>query len=191
MAPGQYPRWNRIEVAVAGRSNVGKSSILNALTGNPRLARISKTPGRTRAVNYFGIGSNLALVDLPGYGYAKMSKAEAAKISELMKDYLTRSEQLAALILLIDVRRGPGETELELIAGIPEQRRGRGGKPLELVIAATKTDKLRRTERLAALKRFANFGLVPVMCSAHSGEGIDELRRRIVTVAESVRRSEN
>lgn len=181
---GEYPGWNRIEIALAGRSNVGKSSMLNALTGNPKLARISKTPGRTRAVNYFSIGPTLTLVDLPGYGYAKMSKAEAAKISDLMKDYLTRSERLAALVLLIDVRRGPGDIELELIRSIPAEHEALCGRPVIMIVAGTKSDKLRRSERAAALKRFANFGIEPIMCSAHTGEGIEELRRRILLAEE-------
>ena len=82
------PRWARVEVALAGRSNVGKSSLLNALAGAKGLARTSKTPGRTRCVNFFAVGTNLALVDLPGFGYAKMARTDAVKIAEAAFSYL-------------------------------------------------------------------------------------------------------
>ena len=166
------PPWRRLEAAVAGRSNVGKSSLLNALTGRRNLARVSKTPGRTRCLNFFTVGENLALVDLPGYGYAKMSHADAAGIASLMNEYLSERKNLAVLILLIDSRRGPEREEI----GLAEMAAARG---LELIVAATKADKLRRGERAKALRRFECAGMTPIMCSA-GGEGIDELRRRIL-----------
>src|SRR5713101_4015723 len=86
-APEGYPRWERAEVALAGRSNVGKSSMLNALAAK-NLARTSRTPGRTRALNFFSVGDDLAIVDLPGYGFAKMPRTEAARIASMMNDYL-------------------------------------------------------------------------------------------------------
>jgi len=179
---GAYPRWDRAEVALAGRSNVGKSSLLNALVESRGLARTSKTPGRTRALNFFGLGENLALVDLPGFGYAKMARTEAAQIGILVKDYLTRRQPLRALVLLVDARRGPEEEELALL-GIQADRPPHYGKPVATIVAATKSDKLRRSQRNAALKRFAEFGIEPIMCSALNGEGIELLRRRIMAVA--------
>ena len=99
-APEGYPRWDRVEVALAGRSNVGKSSMLNALAGSKNLARTSRTPGRTRALNFFAVGDRLAIIDLPGYGFAKMVRTEAARIASMMNDYLGQSERLAGLVLL-------------------------------------------------------------------------------------------
>lgn len=175
-APQGYPRWERVEVALAGRSNVGKSSMLNALAGAKNLARTSRTPGRTRALNFFAVGDDLALVDLPGYGYAKMPRAEAARIAALMNDYLRGRERLVALVMLVDARRGPEREELDL-AALAEAR------GVALIAAATKCDKLRRAERAAALERFAPLGVRPILCSAQSGEGLDDLRRRILASA--------
>jgi len=170
------PRWNRAEVALAGRSNVGKSSLLNALTRHKHLARTSKTPGRTRCLNFFAVGEALALVDLPGFGYAKMGRAEASKIAVLMDEYLQRRANLAALVMLVDARRGPEHEETTLAA----LRNSRG---IDLIVVATKSDKLRRSEYPQVLARFAVLGVEPIMCSATGGEGLDTLRRRILAVA--------
>jgi len=172
------PRWERSEVALAGRSNVGKSSLLNALAGAKGLARTSKTPGRTRCLNFFEVGANLALVDLPGYGFAKMSRADAVKIAALLADYLRRRRNLAALVMLIDARRGPEREELELAAAV----RDRG---LELIVVATKCDKIRNAQRPEVYRRFAALGTEPILCSSFDGEGLGELRRRILECARS------
>jgi len=173
---GECPRWDRGEIALAGRSNVGKSSLLNALTGIKGLARVSKTPGRTRSINLFTIGESLALADLPGYGYAKMPKEMAREIAAAMTGYLQGRDNLAALVMLVDSRRGPEREELELAEIVRE-------RGLELIVAATKCDKLRRSERAGALAAFAKLGVQPILCSATSGEGIDELRRLIRKLA--------
>jgi GTP-binding protein len=169
------PRWKRAEIAIAGRSNVGKSSLLNALTGVKGLARTSKTPGRTRCLNFFTVGDGLALCDLPGFGYAKMPHDEARKIAAMMHDYIHGRSNLAAIAILIDCRRGPEQDELDLAA----MAAGRG---IEVIPVATKIDKLRRSERLAALGRFELMPGAPIFSSATSGEGIDELRRRILAI---------
>ncbi len=124
------PRWTRREVAIAGRSNVGKSSLLNALTGVRGLARTSRTPGRTQAINFFAAGDSMALVDLPGYGYAKIPQALAEKIARAMDEYLAGRKNLHALVLLVDCRRGPEEEEVRL-AGLARER------GLVLIVAAT------------------------------------------------------
>src|SRR5438105_11285609 len=103
------------EVAFAGRSNVGKSSLINLLTGRKNLARVSKTPGRTRELNFFRAGASLMLVDLPGYGYARVSKEDSARWTELIFDYLRGRPNLRRLYLLIDSRRGPLESEVSVI----------------------------------------------------------------------------
>ena len=175
-APEGYPRWDRAEVALAGRSNVGKSSMLNALAGSKNLARTSRTPGRTRALNFFSIGDDLAIVDLPGYGFAKMARTEAARIAAMMSGYLGDSDRLAGLVMLVDARRGPEREELNLATLATD-------RGVELIAVATKSDKLRRSERAAALARFKPMGIEPILCSALSGEGMDDLRRRIIACA--------
>jgi GTP-binding protein len=172
----ECPRWDRIEVALAGRSNVGKSSLLNALTGIKGLARTSKTPGRTQSINLFSVGDSLALADLPGYGYAKMPEAIARRIAASMMDYLETRENLAALVMLVDSRRGPSPEELQL-AQIARARE------LTLIVAATKCDKLKRSERSRAIASFAPLEIEPILCSSSSGEGIEELRRGILKIA--------
>ena len=170
------PRWNRAEVALAGRSNVGKSSLLNALTGIKGLARTSKTPGRTQSINLFAVGDSLALADLPGYGYAKMPEAVAQRIASSMSEYLQERENLAALVMLIDSRRGPGAEELDLAEIIRK-------RDLALIVVATKCDKLKRSERARAIATFKPLKLEPILCSVTDGEGIEELRRRILKLA--------
>lgn len=166
------PRWDRIEIAIVGRSNVGKSSLLNSLTGQRGLARTSRTPGRTQAINFFTMGESIALVDLPGFGYAKMPQALATQIAAAMREFLAERANLAGLILLVDARRGAQREEVDLAAAA--RRRG-----LALFVAATKCDKLKRSERAAAMARMSKLEAEAVLCSAQTGEGIDILRRRI------------
>ncbi len=137
----QFPDDGLPEVAVAGRSNVGKSSFINALLGRRRLARISRTPGRTRRIHFYRVDDAMYLVDLPGYGYASVSREERASWRPLVEAYLGGArEQLRAAVLLVDPRRGPGPEELDLIAWL-------AAEGLEARVVLTKCDKLKPTER--------------------------------------------
>src|SRR5215831_17170437 len=127
------------EVAFVGRSNVGKSSLVNALTGRKTLARVSNTPGRTREINFFNLGKRLMLADLPGYGYAKVSKAEHARWTELIFAYLRGRPNLRRAALLIDARRGPLPNDIEVMDLLD-----RAAVSYQLVL--TKVDKLKPAE---------------------------------------------
>ncbi|HXW83234.1 MAG TPA: ribosome biogenesis GTP-binding protein YihA/YsxC [Candidatus Binataceae bacterium] len=175
LALADCPRWSRREIAIAGRSNVGKSSLINALVESRHLARTSRTPGRTRLLNFFAVGETLALTDLPGYGYAKMSHEDAERIASAMREYLARRKSLVAILMLVDSRRGPEAEERE-IAALAQNR------SLTLLVAATKCDKLKRSERAAALARCGGLGAEAILCSAQSGEGLDPLRRKILAL---------
>ncbi len=172
----QCPRWDRREIAIAGRSNVGKSSLINALAEIRGLARTSRTPGRTQALNFFTAGAALALVDLPGYGYAKMPAALARRMGQLMADYLAQRRNLIAVLLLVDARRGPLDEEFDLAA----MARARG---VEVLVVATKSDKVRRHERIAMLRRFDALNAPLFPCSALTGEGLESLRRRLFKIS--------
>lgn len=152
----QLPPPQTLEVAFAGRSNVGKSSLMNALLERKKLVRTSGTPGCTRQISLFDVttrmGSRLTLVDLPGYGYAKRSHAEKREWAELIHKYLLQRPALAALVALVDVRRGlerDDEQLLELVGG----GRGATRAPVEVILVATKLDKLSGSERKLAMNQ--------------------------------------
>lgn len=172
-----WPKVSLPQVAFAGRSNVGKSSLLNALVGHKRLAHVSKTPGRTRGLAFFEIEGKFAFVDLPGYGYAKVSREERDAWKVLVEGYLSSCRLLRKVYLLVDVRRGPGEEERMLSSYLSKQ-----GLPARWV--GTKVDKLSSVERTAVPARFAGpeesgKGSEPLLVSARTREGIDLLWRDI------------
>ena len=140
----QFPVDFGAEVAFAGRSNSGKSSAINALTGRRALARVSKTPGRTRQINFFEVDPDRRLVDLPGYGYAKVSQSEKRLWSRLVERYLHSRESLAGIVLIADARRGLTAADLLLLDAADEVQ-----VPVHLVL--TKADKLNRRESCAVL----------------------------------------
>jgi GTP-binding protein len=135
----QYPLDNRVEVAFVGRSNVGKSSIINALTNRKKLAKVSGTPGKTRLINFFLINDDFYLVDLPGYGYAKVSKGEKESWGKTIETYLTNREQLKRVVLLVDSRHKPTGDDILMHNWI----RHFG---YDEIVVATKSDKLSRNE---------------------------------------------
>jgi len=152
----ELPPPTLIEIAFAGRSNVGKSSLLNKLMNRRNLARTSSTPGCTRQINFFSVrtaqGMNLCLVDLPGYGFARRSKEERKLWAELIDGYLLGRPTLRAVALLVDVRRGLEEDDLGLLEML-ETGSAESRQPIRPLIVATKLDKLRSGERAAALAK--------------------------------------
>lgn len=164
------------EVAVAGRSNVGKSTVVNALAGRSKLARTSKTPGRTQLLNCYVTPRGATLVDLPGYGYAKVAATERARWLERTQGYLLRREPLVATLLLVDGEVGPTALDLETLAWFRDAG-------LEVVLVATKHDKVsssrrERRKRELAARCEVDRGEV-LWVSAARGTGIDRLRRRV------------
>ncbi len=139
VAPKQYPTDGRLEFAFAGRSNVGKSSMINKLLNRKSLARVSGTPGKTATINFYDIDDTIYLVDLPGYGYAKRSKEEQAKWGKMMEDYLANREELVQTILLVDSRHKPTADDHTMADWIRHYHD-------RLIVIATKIDKLKKRE---------------------------------------------
>ena len=144
---GESPDWAHPEVAFIGRSNVGKSSIINMLTGRHGLAKVSSTPGKTRLLNYFLINQQWGLVDLPGYGFAKASRADKERFNELVGEYLMSRPQLRHLFVLIDARHSPQKIDLEFISRLAET-------DIPFSLAFTKVDKLNEKKARANAKQF-------------------------------------
>jgi GTP-binding protein len=170
------------EVAFAGRSNVGKSSLLNALTGQTALARVSNTPGRTRQLNFFSLGGRLMLVDLPGYGYAEAPKHDIARWTELMRLYLKGRVSLRRTLLLVDARHGLKPTDDPLMTMLDQSA-------VSFQLVLTKADKLspkalaqRLETTAAALKSHVAAHPAIHATSAQAGTGIAELRAELAAL---------
>jgi GTP-binding protein len=179
-ASDQLPPPALAEIAFAGRSNVGKSSLLNALVGRKNLVRTGSTPGTTRQLNLFHVraadGLETVLVDLPGYGFAKRAKQEKSRWGALIEGYLSKRVTLRAVVLLVDVRRGAEREEKDLVEYV-ESTHAKAVRPkIPVVIVATKIDKIPRAQRKPALVRIsADLGCRVLGFSAETGEGRDEL----------------
>ena len=172
---GQCPPDEGAEVAFAGRSNAGKSSLLNALAGTRRLARTSRTPGRTQRINFFDLGGGRRLVDLPGYGYARASRAAQAAWQRGMEQYLGGRSSLVGLVLAMDVRHPPRPSDLRML-----EWAAAAGLPVQAVL--TKADKLSRdAARRAAAALGAQLGgdAPPLVLSVRSGAGVESLAARL------------
>jgi len=182
-SPEQFPRDGLPEVAFLGRSNVGKSSLLNALAGAKNLARVSATPGRTQLVNFFRVGSEMYFADLPGYGYARVPEKVRLGWERLVRSYLERRQPLALGVFLVDARHDPMEGDETLRAYLDDV-----GVPY--VVAATKADKLSRSEtarrRVALEQGLGHRAREVVAVSAVTGAGIEELWRAIRAAASGV-----
>jgi GTP-binding protein len=170
------------EVAFAGRSNVGKSSLLNALVRRKSFARVSRTPGRTREINFFRVNNNFVLVDLPGYGYARISKEKKAEWRPMIESYLRRTTQLRGIVLLLDIRREPSEDDRAMLDFLAEVE-------VPTIVALTKTDKLSKAAaRGSAVQIARSLALEPeqvIPFSAHTGEGRVELLEAITSLVEA------
>ena len=143
--PSQYPAPDLREIAFAGRSNVGKSSLLNLLTGRRKLARVSGSPGKTRTINFYIINDAFRIVDLPGYGYAKVAKSVSAGWGEMMERYLQNRENLVKVVQLVDIRHAPSKQDVEMY----EYLRHYG---LDGLVVATTADKISRNQMAKQMK---------------------------------------
>ena len=143
--PSQCPAADKPEIAFAGRSNVGKSSLLNLLTGRKSLARVSGSPGKTRTINFYLINDEFRIVDLPGYGYARVSKSESRSWGEMMESYLEKRPNLVKVIQLVDIRHKPSAQDVQMYDYLKYYG-------LDGVVVATKADKISNNEKQKNIK---------------------------------------
>ncbi len=174
---GQLRAENGNEIAIVGKSNVGKSSLINFLCGNSKLAKVGKEPGKTRLINYFSIDDGLfTFVDLPGYGFARVSESEKRKWGILIETYLQKSTDLKHVFVLIDIRRDPDDDDRQMLKYLYFYQ-------IPFTILATKCDKISRGETLNRKREVANaLGLGAdnvIVCSSEKRIGKEEIERRI------------
>ena len=177
----QLPPSERVEIAFSGRSNVGKSSLINKLFNRKNLARVSAVPGKTATINFYK-ADNIFIVDLPGYGYAKVAKSEKKRWNELIGGYLSAERELALVVQLVDFRHPPTADDIQMINALIDGE-------IPFIIALTKADKLsknQRSQRREALKNELPCAedLTIIETSADTGEGIEELRAIIEEISE-------
>jgi GTP-binding protein len=174
--PRRIPELPHPEIAFAGRSNVGKSSLLNRLVGQHKLARVSKTPGRTQQINFFVIDERFTFVDLPGYGFARVPVHVKEQWKALVESYLTRRGNLLAVVVIVDLRRGVTADDAQLVDFLAAQA-------IPFIVVATKADKLGRNDRTRCVRALAEeltrHGGRVLVCSSSSGEGIDDVWKEI------------
>lgn len=168
-----YPMDGKPEIAFAGKSNVGKSTLINAILGRRALARTSSQPGKTRTINFYDVNNRMYVVDLPGYGYAKAPKTEIAKWGEMIEEYLEKREELQAIILLIDIRHEPGKNDIMMYDWLKHYG-------YDIIIVATKSDKINRSQiqkHLSVIRKTLNLqpGDVLIPFSGEKKTGVAEL----------------
>ncbi|NLV22207.1 MAG: YihA family ribosome biogenesis GTP-binding protein [Syntrophomonadaceae bacterium] len=171
------PADNLPEIALVGRSNVGKSSLINKLVNRKNLAKSSSTPGKTRTLNYYLINGAFYMVDLPGYGYARVSKQEQNKWGKTIEKYLSSRQQLRGVIQLLDIRHPPTENDIMMKQWLEHHQ-------IPILLIATKTDKVSRNEKnknLAVIKKALDLepDQSPITFSAENGEGVNEVKEAL------------
>lgn len=186
-AGGWRPESELPEIAFAGRSNVGKSSLLNRLVRRKSFARVSRTPGRTREINFFRVNSSFVLADLPGYGYAKISKEKKADWKPLIEGYLRGTKTLVGVVQLLDIRREPSDDDVAMIDYLAELE-------LPTIVVLTKADKLSRLgaeERASEIMK--NLSLEKdqtILFSSVTGQGRDELAQAVASLVDPTQASQ-
>ncbi len=180
-SPEQFPKEEFPEIAFLGRSNVGKSSLINALVGQKRLAYTSSNPGCTQAINFYRIGGVYNFVDLPGYGYARVSKEQTLEWKKLIESYLLERRALKLSVIVLDARRGWMEKDLDLKRWLDLN-----GKPS--MVVATKVDKLKnQSEMQKSLNALRKGAAEAMLCSAATGRGVREIWQAITTMTQGSR----
>lgn len=171
------------EIVFSGRSNVGKSSLINKLVNRKSLARVSGQPGKTATINFFKVGDTFNLVDLPGYGYAKVSHAEKVRWAELVEGYFAQDRKFALIVQIVDMRHNPTKDDLNMIEFLSNS-----GMPFAIVL--TKKDKLKKTQQLKQLEQIqsilSDYGDIKIFTfSALKGDGTEEIREYIANCVEN------
>ena len=177
----QLPPPERIEIAFAGHSNVGKSTLINKLFNRKNLARVSSVPGKTATINFYGL-ENLYFVDLPGYGYAKVAKSEKERWAGLIEGYLSSDRDIRLVFMLVDSRHAPTKDDIHMINYLIDEE-------MPFVLVLTKVDKLNKTERAKRMEAFySEIPYFDVICSvpfsSQTFEGVEELREIIEEIAD-------
>ena len=179
VSENQYPEETTPEIAMVGRSNVGKSSLINKILNRKNFARTSSKPGKTTTINFYDIDNKVRLVDLPGYGYAKVSKTEKQKWGDMITNYLASRDKLEFIFLLVDARHMPSEDDITMLKWIRFYSK-------HFYLIATKTDKLKPSQRQEALDKIKETMIVEdkyfIPFSAETGEG----KEKILSVIESL-----
>lgn len=175
----QWPDTDLPEIVVVGRSNVGKSSFINALCNRKKLAYVGNTPGKTRMINFFNIDDKWMLVDVPGYGYAKMSKSLLIQMGNMMEEYFSSRHQLKAVISLVDARHEAKRDDIDMISSLKE-------KNIPIIVVATKVDKIPKTKRIKALKTISQLLQIPLRniygVSSTEKTGFEDVTQKIYEV---------
>jgi len=176
VAPRDYPDSFMPEFAFVGRSNVGKSSLINCMINRKALARVSQAPGKTRTINFYNVENQLYFVDLPGYGYAKAPKSEKEKWGKMIEAYLLKREQLKVVMCLLDIRHEPSEQDKQMLSWIKHYEKN-------LIIVLTKADKLKRSQlpkHIAGMKKALDMpDAIVIPFSKETKQGKDELWAQI------------